>query len=131
MKRNANIELFRCICMFAVVFLHALDQGGYAESHRGLDNLMAPGVVGFVFISGYFGIKCKLASFVKLLGIGLASFIALAILGRDLRSSFGIGGYWWFLWMYLTLLSLAPIVNPIFDQCQRGGYFIRCYRLCW
>ena len=70
MKRNASIEFYRCLCMAGVVLLHALTQGGYAEGHRGLDNLMVPSVVGFVFISGYFGIKFKFISVLKLLGIG-------------------------------------------------------------
>ena len=116
MRRNASIELYRCLCMAGVVLLHALTQGGYADAHRGLDNLVAPSVVGFVFISGYCGIKCKLRSVLKLLGIGLSSFIMLVILSGNYRSSFGISGYWWFLWMYLALMAITPVVNAIFDE---------------
>lgn len=124
MKRNVNIELFRCLCMAGVVLLHALTQGGYAAGHRGLDNLLAPSVVGFVFISGYFGITCKLKSVLKLLNIGLATYVALVIISGNFSSSFGIGGYWWFLWMYLALMSLTPLVNVIFvDIPHIGGLY--------
>ena len=57
--------------------LHCLIKGGYVGTHHGLDNLMVPSVVGFVFISGYLGIKFKLKSILKLLGIGLSSYIVL------------------------------------------------------
>ncbi len=114
--RDARIELFRCICMLGVVFLHALTQGGYAESHRGLDNLMVPSVVGFVFISGYFGIRCKVKSVLKLLGIGLASLLMVMILNLDFSNSYGIGGFWWFLWMYLALMAMAPLADMIFEK---------------
>ena len=80
MKRDASIELFRCLCMFGVCLLHALDQGGYADPHRGLDNLMTPSVVGFLFISGWFGVKLKLRSLAKLIGIGLYCAAAVTII---------------------------------------------------
>lgn len=121
MKRDASIELYRCLCMFAVVLLHMLDQGGYAEGHRGLDNLMSPGVVGFIFISGWFGIRFKWSGVLKLLGIGFACWLTLAVLNRDFTSSFGIGGYWWFLWMYLALMALAPLVEPFVNEINGWG----------
>lgn len=122
MKRNASIEFFRCLCMAGVVLLHALTQGGYADEHRGLDNLISPCVVGFVFISGYCGIKYKLRSVFKLLGIGLSSFIMLIIISGNYNSSFGIRGYWWFLWMYLALMTITPVANTLFDgNISSGG----------
>ena len=70
-KRNASIELFRCACIFGVCLLHALEQGGYAGPHRGLDNLMMPSVVGFVFISGWFGIRLTARHVWRLLSISV------------------------------------------------------------
>lgn len=120
LKRNVNIELFWCVCMFGVVLLHSLTQGGYADAHRGLDNLMTTSVVGFMFISGYFGIKCRVKSVMKLLGIGLYAWLVLALLNLDFTSSFGIGGFWWFLWMYLALMAMAPLCEAIFVQNRTG-----------
>ena len=121
MKRDGRIDLFRCACMAGVVLLHSLTQGGYADSHRGLDNLMTPSVVGFVFISGYFGITFRWNGVLKLLGVGVASFMTLVVASGDFRSSFGITGYWWFLWMYLVLMAFAPVVNALFDENNLGG----------
>ena len=107
--------------MFGVVLLHALTQGGYADAHRGLDNLLSPSVTGFVFISGYFGIKCRVKGILKLLCIGLAVWLVLAMVNMKFTSSFGIGGFWWFLWMYLALMAIAPLAEPLFDRDGAGG----------
>lgn len=132
MKRNASIELFRCLCMFGVCLLHALDQGGYADAHRGLDNLMTPSVVGFLFISGWFGIKLKYKGIVKLLGIGIYCALVVTTIYE-----FGYLGnrsvevlakrFWvyyinaWFLWTYLALMLVAPLFEPIFEQNNASG----------
>ena len=127
--RDVRIELYRCLCMAGVVMLHALTQGGYADAHRGLDNLMTPSVVGFVFISGYFGIKCKLKSLLKLLGVGLSSWMVLAIVSGRFNSSFGICGFWWFLWMYLALMALTPIANTLFNGNSSRGIMYKALPL--
>ena len=119
--RDPKIELFRCLCMFGVVLLHALTQGGYADAHRGLDNLMTPSVVGFVFISGYFGIKCRIKGVLKLISVGATSWLMLAMLNMTVMDSFGIKGYWWFLYMYLTLVSMAPLTEEIFVRNGKGS----------
>ena len=31
----------------------------------------------------------------------------LAVINLDFTTSFGVGGFWWFLWMYLTLMTMA------------------------
>lgn len=132
MKRDASIELFRCLCMFGVVLLHALDQGGYADAHRGLDNLMTPSVVGFVFISGWFGIRFSWKAVRKLIGIGLYSAAMITLVYHVLwcgelsptaflKHVWGYTQHAWFLWMYLALMTLAPIAEPILAENDRGG----------
>ena len=127
MKREASIELFRCLCMFGVCLLHALDQGGYADPHRGLDNLMTPSVVGFLFISGWFGVKLKMKSVLKLVGIGLYCGATLALvydcvyLGKMdvvflIKQAWMYCRYSWFLWCYLAMMILAPLFEPLFDS---------------
>jgi len=66
-QRDAAIELYLAACIFGVCLLHALGQGGYATTHRGLDNLMMASVVGFVFISGWFGIRLTARHIVRML----------------------------------------------------------------
>lgn len=121
-KRDVNIEVFRAMCAFGVCFLHALDQGGYAGQHRGLDNLMPPSVVGFVFISGFFSIKFSWQKVVRILGIGVGCLL-LVVLGFDIcyRGNFSVielvnrgvcyAEDFWFLWMYLGLMMVAPLLN--------------------
>lgn len=121
--RDSRIELYRCLCMFGVVLLHSLTQGGYADAHRGLDNLMTPSVVGFVFISGWFGIRFSWKGVRKILSIGAWCWVVIAMLNWNFRSSYGIGGFWWFLWMYLALMTLAPLVESILVENDRGGAF--------
>ena len=127
MKRNPSIELFRCLCMFGVCLLHALDQGNFAGPHRGLDNLMTPSVVGFLFISGWFGLRLTTKHIVKLLGIGvycaavatgLYTFVFL-----EVREPFRLlAAFWgnlsgaWFLWCYLALMLVAPALEPLFEN---------------
>lgn len=125
-KRDVRIEFYRCACMFGVVLLHALTQGGYADPHRGLDNLMTPSVVGFVFISGYFGLQFKWRSVLRLLGIGLSSMAMITLVhqvicqgdsdcGRFIVSMLRHLKGTWFIWMYLALMTIAPVINPLFE----------------
>ena len=132
MKRNPSIELFRCACMFGVCLLHALTQGGYAGPHRGLDNLMTPSVVGFLFISGWFGIRLKVGHVAKLMGVGLYCAATLAIvyqggwLGQWSAGAL-FGHFWqhfsgsWFLWCYFALMLIAPAFEPLFAKKPQGG----------
>lgn len=118
--------------MFGVCLLHALDQGGYADPHRGLDNLMTPSVVGFLFISGWFGVKLKVKSVLKLVGIGLycGAMVTLVYdcvyLGK-MDVAFLIKRAWmyccnsWFLWCYLAMMMVAPLFDSLFDNKNGGG----------
>lgn len=127
MKRNPSIELFRCVCMFGVCLLHALTQGGYAGPHRGLDNLMTPSVVGFLFISGWFGVRFSLKHIVRILGVGVycagvaTGLYTFAFCGagepcRLLASFWGNLSGAWFLWCYLALMLIAPAFEPLFEK---------------
>jgi len=129
MKRDVQIELFRTFCMFGVCLLHALTQGGFIEAHRGLDNVLMPSVVGFVFISGYYGIRLKMRSILKLIFCGLYCTVVVAIL----QVVMGVGAFdgqlvlvalrrlqgYWFLWCYLALMLVAPAFEPLFEIDER------------
>lgn len=54
MGRNASLELFRLVMMFGICLLHA-QNSGYAN--RYMTNFLAPCTIGFVFISGWFGVR--------------------------------------------------------------------------
>jgi len=123
MTRNPRIELFRMVCMFGVCLLHALEQGGYADSHRGLDNLMTPSVVGFVFITGWFGVKFRLKSVLRLLGVCAYCGLVVACLDHmSLANWWEYATYGWFPRTYLALMAVAPLLEPLFVnvESERG-----------
>ena len=53
--RDKSIELFRCTMMLFIVVLHVFSYVGLG--HTWLPRLCTTGVVGFVFITGYFGLR--------------------------------------------------------------------------
>lgn len=123
MKRNAAIEFFRLCMMFGIVLLHAITKTGYC--HRGLDNLLSPCVLGFVFISGYFGIRFSWTKIGRLLALALfcSSFMYVTgwlsgqyefSLSQCLKE---IRGYW-FLHAYIALMMLSPLINAAVDRLK-------------
>ena len=128
MKRNASIELFRASLMFCICWLHAIDQGGYCR--RGLDNVLVTALAGFVFLSGYFGIRFswKKVGRLVLVGIYCSLFIAAAwsIVGevgfsaflRRIPTCVTYLKTVWFLWAYIMLMCLAPLVEPLVERMK-------------
>ena len=116
MKRLPAIELLRLLLMYGILLLHVITKCGYCN--RGLDNILSPCVVGFVFISGYFGIKFSWRKIARLVLLaifcsslmGFVGFITnvdkspLYMLIVDAR------GYW-FLWTYIALMMFSPLIN--------------------
>lgn len=118
-SRNAAIELLRVALMFGICLLHSITQAGHCV--RGLDNVLLSCVNGFVFISGYFGIKFKVSKVLSLIGVSLyAAFVAYGF------SDFAYGtnipfwrtyveGYW-FLWAYIVLMLVAPLCDAALEK---------------
>lgn len=116
MRRNASIEVFRCVLMFGIVLLHCCSQGPL--------KIMAPYrlcmscVTGFVFISGYFGIRF---SWGKVLSLILTAVVCAAIsfAGEQVLhlSPCGFSFYEylvtgnWFLWAYVVLMMFSPLLE--------------------
>lgn len=133
MKRNPAIELYRIVLMFCIVWLHSIQQGGYCR--RGIDNILATSLSGFVFISGYCGIHFTWRKALKLLltgvycsiiicalwqivgGCGIVSFL------KRLPTCVSYLKYCWFLWAYLMLMALAPMVDPLVEKIRSTRRF--------
>ncbi len=122
MKRDANIELFRILLMLGICWLHCCQQGGGFAETMNIYYLMRPCVVGFVFISGWFGIRPGWKKFARIIVLG-ATCAFLSVIIRNLSGGWSnpgglvkdslfslITGYW-FLWAYLGLMVLAPILD--------------------
>lgn len=144
MNRQSNIELLRIIAMFMILGLHvnflALDKP-YAEEILSTpmqsfmrilcENFCIVGVNVFVLISGWFGIHFKtkgICSFIfQCLFFSLIVFIAFAATGQveinriNIMSAFLLyKNAYWFVWAYLFLYILAPVLNGFIDNANRG-----------
>lgn len=122
-KRNSSIELYRCLLMFGIVLLHCAGKG--ASIAPWLGNLLKFCVTGFVFISGYYGIKFSWRKLGKLYALG----VFCAFIGAMFQVVFGgsVGvlpetwnnlRWFWFLHAYAILMFFAPILNLAFE-CRR------------
>lgn len=134
-RRNAAVESYRMFLMFGIVLLHVITQCGYCR--RGLDNLLSSCVEGFVFISGYFGIRFSVRKVLKLLGT--AVFCSAVVQVIDALVLSGNGGMecvqrvilrlnsplYWFLWGYIALMMMAPLV----EQALQSVSDVRRYLL--
>ena len=139
--RNSSIELYRILATFAVIIVHF---NGWFVEMRGF-NYNHPTLIGagqmiiesatiicvnmFLIISGYFGIKLKLSSLIR---IGLLLlfirvpffFLNVAYVGSfNLRSFIGsflvfsAAGY--FIQCYLMLMFLSPMLNSFVGKYGR------------
>ena len=125
--RLASIELYRCLLMFGIVLMHCVSQGQIVllAPYR----LLMACLTGFVFISGYFGVRC---SFGKVCHLVLTTFVCSAIgvyscriLGWETESSlwkyFVTGN--WFIWAYIVLMAIAPVFDMALAHSSEGKGF--------
>lgn len=127
--RQSNIELLRIVSMSFIVIFHFLQWGVGIENmnpylYQALIVFNICGVNLFVMISGYFGIKWSILSFIRLAGMimffsvfclicGIYLFdmnISLIRVIKSIVLPFTSTGYW-FLQCYLGLYLIAPILT--------------------
>ena len=142
-KRQSNIELLRIIAMFMILGLHVNYLAVTAPNAQDIatsplisfmrifmENICIVGVNVFVLISGWFGINFKtkgLSSFLfQCIFISLLIFIAFAVTGEvevnqtNIMSVFLIyKNAYWFVWAYLFLYILAPVLNSFIDNTNK------------
>jgi surface polysaccharide O-acyltransferase-like enzyme len=125
-QRESNIELLRIISMLIIVIYHFLIHSIIPNSPelnyitKPLITVLHIGVICFVLISGYWGIKFSLKSFTKI--FFYCSFYSILIylfgvllnpelfsIKNSIKSLFPI--QWWFIPVYLCLFLLTPIIN--------------------
>ena len=127
-QRNMSFELMRLLMVFGIVLLHVITQSGYLEAGgafaRKFINLLYPCVVGFVFISGWFGIKFSPGKAARLVGLFLFYELIFSwpcgydsIVERILSD--------WFVWGYLVLMMLAPIFNAALESQKSNIAILR------
>lgn len=133
MRRDVNIELLRIMLMFGIIWLHCCQQGGRFEESKNICYLMRPCVVCFVFLSGWFAIRGNfIRKFLRLIFLGFicaffsvlinkiysAGSINTWIVLKDSYMSL-VKGYW-FLWAYIGLMALAPILNSAVEGEEKS-----------
>lgn len=136
-KRDTNIELLRIVLMLMIISHHVIVHG------FGLKNITSPnyninnstyieillnsffviGVNGFVFISGYFGIKFNLRKIISIviqaISYSVLFYLAFCLINNEdydiislLKSFLPISrNVWWFITTYIGLYFMAPFLN--------------------
>ena len=121
--RNSAIDAFRCLLIFGICFLHSITQGGHNISWAA--NVLQWCVPGFMFISGWFGIKFSVAKVLKLYGISLYCATVFVIFDVVANPSYEGGGLLrvykiaigqWFLNAYTVVMCLAPLANLAIER---------------
>ena len=122
--RESNYELLRLLSQFYIVLYHILMLFVYPASQAVFFKAMwlplHTGVILFVLLSGYFGIRLSSKGLVKLLGIFFVynlseviyNVVTAETMGSMLHSVlFLSNSHFWFVKTYLFLYLASPILN--------------------
>ena len=147
-QRKSNIELLRIICMIMILAIHVnyFSTGALttleAEAFpiqsilRSFAHAVCACAVNtFVMISGYFGIKFKTKSIGSLIFqclffcigiyIVMISLDLVEVSRLNLASTlllFKQADCYWFIWSYIILYILSPVLNSFSETCQRHEF---------
>lgn len=128
--RNSSIEVLRIVFMFLILSIHIYGHGSglnydwiYSLGadwstawNLSLYSLGKIGVTGFIFISGYFGIKTSKRSLIMILSFPFFYALLLNLYFGHygvydfINLVFAFNG-WWFVSCYVFLMLLAPFVE--------------------
>ena len=145
MERQSNMELLRLVAMMMILVMH-MDYGAFglptAESVENapmttfgrifVEHLCLVAVNVYVLISGWFGIRPKMKSFVRLmLQVAMYSIIitgAFLLLGKAtfkigyVTDMLIIGKQYWFVVSYLLLYLVSPILNTFVEHSTKREF---------
>lgn len=120
--REESIEVYRCLLMFGICYLHAMTQCGYIQ--RGLDNVMSTCVPGFIMISAWFGIRFRPSKMIRIVAMApwaiCISNIIMYIHGEEMTLAIFLKRIvtcyrnYWFVWAYVFLMLFSPLVDQLF-----------------
>ena len=127
-KRDPSIEVLRLLLMFGICLLHSVSKG--ICNCQWLDKLLSPCVCGFVFVSGWFGVKFSIRKVVRLYGIGIYAACVCAVVPIVQTGQVDIRGYlelvaklwkhFWFLHAYVVMMCFSPMVNLVVERTRRN-----------
>lgn len=126
-SRNSSVELLRFAFMFLIVLLHVYGHGSGLDYeriyhwgtetgtmlHLFLFSLGKIGVTGFMFISGYYGIRANRHKVLDMILIPLFYLIVLMPIGNGSSKLLLLHPFdgWWFISAYLFIMFLAPLIE--------------------
>lgn len=121
-KRDPSIELFRCLLMYGIVLLHCWHHCGVGFW---CVSIVRPCLVGFVFISGWFGLHFMPSKVLKLYGVQLyciliAMFLSHLSGGEPVTVMSIVRGMcgFWFVHAYVILMMIAPLVDHALESLK-------------
>lgn len=117
-NRLANFELLRMLSMFMVLMLHTRIPHSLSDTFGELlwRSFSACGVDTFVLISGYFGLKPSVKSWVHFLLPPTFYTIVLCTINKEPFTHYQPWCSWWFVTCYLELLLIVPFINYIVND---------------
>lgn len=128
--RNSSIEILRIAFMFFILTIHVYGHGSALNYdwiyglgsewtsawNLSLYSLGKIGVTGFIFISGYFGIKTNKRSLIQILSIPFFYALILSLyfghyhIHDVINLVFAFNG-WWFVSCYVFIMFMAPFIE--------------------
>lgn len=120
-SRETGIELYRICLMFGICLFHAVIACGHNTIE--LNHLLLFTVVGFVAISGWFGIRFSWRKIAVLYLYAICSALLVSCMfgAGSIREAWGMVRGYWFLHAYIILMLFAPIVNRGLESFEGGG----------
>jgi len=135
--RQSNVELLRLLSMLMIVVWHfnghALNPSNSTIVSNAFQSLTVAATTIFVLISGYFGIRFRVRSVVKLylqcFIWGLVSYLLCCIILDEPIGNAILGRFfafthnkWWFIDCYLYLMFAAPLLNIAVENMSKKTY---------
>lgn len=132
-QRNSTVECLRIFFILGIIlghiyahgsglnidWIYSLGENWATAYHLSLYSLGKLGVTGFMFISGYYGIKMNAKKWIDMLLMCISYFIVLSIVFGNYKGTVhAIHAWdaWWFLSAYFIVCLLAPLVESFFQR---------------
>lgn len=135
--RNSTFELMRIISMFFIILYHLISYFIYPWSdnviYKAIQIPLHIGVIVFVLISGYWGIKASTKGLLKFIfpifiyytGINLLYNILTGHYYLNLNEVLFISSSpYWFIRIYLYLYLLSPFINKFLESAPKATQLI-------
>ena len=128
--RDASGDFYRCLLMFGICMCHSVSACEYRSD--ALRNIFMMCVVGFVFITGWYGVRFSLMKLARLLGVAAFAVWVVRLTGYffldgwvDPKSFPKALNQWWFLSSYCKFLVLTPFCNCLCEGTLNGNKKVR------